>query len=89
MVTREISAYCAIKRQEVDEHSPSYLGVDLEKELEEYKSDDEPSCDAVPLGWQTLALRRVGPDWVDSMLGDLKPELERILEEAYPMDSEL
>ena len=97
MVAREISAYCAIKRQKVDEHSPGYLDVDFEKELEAYKekeleaykSEDEPSCDAVPLGWQTLALRRVGPDWVDSMLADLKPDLERILEEAYPKDSEL
>ena len=60
-----------------------------EKELEAYKSEDEPSCDAVPLTWQTLALRHVGPDWVDSMLADLKPDLERILEEAYPKDSEL
>ena len=68
MVTREISAYCAIKRQKVDEHSPGYLDVDFkkeleaykEKELEAYKSEDEPSCDAVPLGWQTLALRHVG-----------------------------
>ena len=56
MVTREISAYCAIKCQKVDEHSPGYLDVDFEKELEAYKekeleaykSEDEPSCDAVP-----------------------------------------
>ena len=97
MVTREISAYCAIKRQKVDEHSPGYLDVDFEKELEAYKekeleaykSEDERSCDAVPLGWQTLALRHVGSDWVDSMLADLKPDLQRILEEAYPKDSEL
>ena len=73
----------------MDEHSPGYLDVDFKKELEEHKSDDEPCCDAVTLGWQTLTLRRVGFVWVDSMLGDLKPELELILEEAYPKDSEL
>ena len=92
--------YC--KRQEVDEHSPSYLGEDLfVTELEKYKSDDEPSCDAVPLGWQTLGLRHIDPVWFDKMLSELKPELkgrleeayeaelESILEEAYPKDSEL
>ena len=49
MVTREISNFFVTKRREVDVYTPSYLQMDLEKELEEYKSDDEPSCDAVPL----------------------------------------
>ena len=57
--------------------------LDLEKALDQYESDDEPSCDAVPLGapWLALHCLQVSPE--------LDPEFEKILEEVYPKDSEL
>ena len=50
MVTREISSYFKHGESEVDVYSPSHMVLDLEKALDQYESDDEPSFDAVPPG---------------------------------------
>ena len=75
MVTREISSYFKHEESEVDVCSPRHMELDLEKVLDEYESDDEQSCDAVPLGapWLALHCLQVSP----------------ILEEVCPKDSEL